>query len=180
MCNWVPKDKFDFDVSIRQCLLSAGTSKSNSMLGTFSDKCSRRFNLVVTTNHWPYSENTWLIFEQLLRLTRSETAAYGWFSCNGPHMKPCVPSLNPYGILNLNGISLALELTGSLCVCSCLARSDELENFLLQLNSTANLQLNGFCPVWDRTWIFRFSDRANARWQFSNWNGSRREAVAQR
>jgi hypothetical protein len=36
------------------------------------------------------------------------------------------------------------SLTGSLCVCSCLARSDELENFLVQLNSAANLQLNGF------------------------------------
>ena len=59
------------------------------------------------------------------------------------------------------------KLTGSLWVCSCLARSDELENFLVQLNSWAYLQLNGLSPVWDLMWIFRFSDLANARLQFS-------------
>ena len=28
-----------------------------------------------------------------------------------------------------------IQLTGSLCVCSCLARSEEFENFFVQLNS---------------------------------------------
>lgn len=50
---------------------------------------------------------------------------------------------------------------GSLCVCSCLALSDELENFLLHWN----LQWKGFSPVWDRLWIFKFSSRAKLRWQ---------------
>lgn len=60
------------------------------------------------------------------------------------------------------------RLTGSLCVCSCLALSEELENFLEQLNSMAYLQLNGLRPVWDRTWILRFSDLANALLHPSN------------
>ena len=40
-----------------------------------------------------------------------------------------------------------LYLTGSLCVCSCLALSDEFENLFVQLNSTEYLQLKGFWPV---------------------------------
>ena len=62
------------------------------------------------------------------------------------------------------------KITGSLWVCSCFALSEEFENFLLHPNSSANLQLKGFWPVWLRTWIFRFSDRAKERLQFSNWN----------
>ena len=54
-------------------------------------------------------------------------------------------------------------LTGSLWVCSCLARSEEFENFLVQLNSWAYLQLKGFSPLCDLMWILRFSDRAKAR-----------------
>ena len=38
----VQNAKFNFDVFVMQCLLSIDTSKSNSKLGTFSDKCSRR------------------------------------------------------------------------------------------------------------------------------------------
>ena len=63
---------------------------------------------------------------------------------------------------------MKLYLTGSLCVCSCLALSDEFENLFVQLNSTEYLQLKGFWPVWDRTWILRFSDLAKARLQPSN------------
>ena len=62
---------------------------------------------------------------------------------------------------------LMQRLTGSLWVCSCFALSDELENFFVQLNSWAYLQLNGLSPVWDLMWIFRFSERAKARLQFS-------------
>ena len=38
-CQWVRNVKFDFDVSVRQCLLSTDTLKSNSTFGTFSDMC---------------------------------------------------------------------------------------------------------------------------------------------
>ena len=38
--NFEANVEFDFDVSVSNCMLSAGTSKSNSTLGTFSGICS--------------------------------------------------------------------------------------------------------------------------------------------
>ena len=59
-------------------------------------------------------------------------------------------------------------LTGSLCVCSCLALSDELENLLGHLSSSAYLQPKGLSPVCERWWILRFSSRAKERVHPSN------------
>ena len=50
---------------------------------------------------------------------------------------------------------LRQRLTGSLCVCSCLALSDELENLLGHLSSSAYLQPKGLSPVCDLWWILR-------------------------
>ena len=65
---------------------------------------------------------------------------------------------------NVKGTSL----TGSLCVCSCFALSDEFENLFVHPDSSANLQGNGLWPVCERMWILRFSSRAKARLQPSN------------
>ena len=72
------------------------------------------------------------------------------------------------------------SLTGSLCVCSCLALSDELENLFGHLSSSAYLQPKGLSPVCERWWILRFSSRAKERVQPSNWGERERRTPISR
>ena len=45
--NFGPNIEFDFNVSVSNCILSTDTSKSSSMLGTFSGICPGGFHLAL-------------------------------------------------------------------------------------------------------------------------------------
>ena len=83
--------------------------------------------------------------------------AYGGMGGSPPSYAPEInhPLLGTF----MKYIQCIYYITGSLCVCSCFARSEELENFFVHPKSwlTENLQANGFSPVWLlNKWLIKF------------------------
>ena len=74
----VPNVKFNFDVSVRHCLLSTHTSKSNLTLGTHLHALMRTHNFDFNVRFWPISALMWITLHRsrILRLLLSVICVY--------------------------------------------------------------------------------------------------------
>ena len=69
-CKWVPNIEFDFNVSVRHCLLSTYTSKSNLTLAT-------HLHAMIRTYHFDFDIRIWSI-NTLLSKTLHQSRIWRW------------------------------------------------------------------------------------------------------